>query len=202
MRHRWLGPLFVLLFCLMLALLFMHAVHDGHDVGTALGRVLSRLDDHVRPDRADPAQLAGHPAIGHCADGASSARRTISDDCVSAALHFPVARLRSDSDGRAPLGARRVLVVRTGGRMSFSQSRGETRKQVTSLDYRFPRSGSSACWLPSSRRLERTRTRRSTRSVRRRRRSSSRCSSSTKRSVTPRSGGTAPTTSSVRSARS
>ena len=37
MRRRWLGPLFVLLFCLMLALLFMHAVHDGHDVGTALG---------------------------------------------------------------------------------------------------------------------------------------------------------------------
>ncbi len=37
MRRRWLGPLFVLLFCLMLALLFMHAVQDGHDVGTELG---------------------------------------------------------------------------------------------------------------------------------------------------------------------
>jgi len=38
MRHRWLGPLFVILFCLMLALLFMHAVHDGQDAGTELGR--------------------------------------------------------------------------------------------------------------------------------------------------------------------
>jgi hypothetical protein len=38
MRHRWLGPLFVLLFCLMLALLFMHAAHDGHDVGTELAQ--------------------------------------------------------------------------------------------------------------------------------------------------------------------
>ena len=38
MRRRWLGPLFVLLFCLMLALLFMHAAHDGPDVGTAVGQ--------------------------------------------------------------------------------------------------------------------------------------------------------------------
>ena len=38
MRHRWLGPLFVILFCLMLALLFMHAMHDGHDMGTELGQ--------------------------------------------------------------------------------------------------------------------------------------------------------------------
>ena len=38
MRHRWLGPLFVILFCLMLALLFLHAVHDGHDIGTELGQ--------------------------------------------------------------------------------------------------------------------------------------------------------------------
>ena len=38
MRRRWLGPLFVLLFCLMLALLFMHAAQDGHDAGTALGQ--------------------------------------------------------------------------------------------------------------------------------------------------------------------
>jgi hypothetical protein len=37
MRHRWLGPLFVILFCLMLALLFMHAMHDGQDAGTELG---------------------------------------------------------------------------------------------------------------------------------------------------------------------
>ena len=38
MRHRWLGPLFVVLFCLMLALLFMHAVHDGQDAGTDVGQ--------------------------------------------------------------------------------------------------------------------------------------------------------------------
>ena len=38
MRRRFIGPLFVLLFCLMLALLFMHAAHDGHDVGTELGQ--------------------------------------------------------------------------------------------------------------------------------------------------------------------
>jgi hypothetical protein len=37
MRHRWLGPLFVIFFCLLLALLFLHAMHDGHDSGTALG---------------------------------------------------------------------------------------------------------------------------------------------------------------------
>lgn len=37
MKRRWVGPLFVLLLCVMLALLFLHAVHDGHDVGTALG---------------------------------------------------------------------------------------------------------------------------------------------------------------------
>lgn len=37
MQRRFVGPLFVLLFCLMLALLFMHAVHDGHDAGTELG---------------------------------------------------------------------------------------------------------------------------------------------------------------------
>lgn len=37
-RHRWLGPLFVLLLCLMLGLLFAHAAHDGHDVGTELGK--------------------------------------------------------------------------------------------------------------------------------------------------------------------
>jgi hypothetical protein len=36
-RHRWLGPLFVILVCLMLALLFMHAMHDGHDAGTEVG---------------------------------------------------------------------------------------------------------------------------------------------------------------------
>jgi hypothetical protein len=29
-RHRWLGPLFVILLCLMLALLFLHAMHDAH----------------------------------------------------------------------------------------------------------------------------------------------------------------------------
>lgn len=38
MRRRWLGPVFVLLFCLMLAMLFLHAAHDGHDVGTELGQ--------------------------------------------------------------------------------------------------------------------------------------------------------------------
>ena len=37
MRHRWLGPVFVILFCLMLGLLLLHAMHDGHDAGTELG---------------------------------------------------------------------------------------------------------------------------------------------------------------------
>jgi hypothetical protein len=37
MRHRWLGPLFVLLFCLLLALTFLHAMHDGHHMATELG---------------------------------------------------------------------------------------------------------------------------------------------------------------------
>jgi hypothetical protein len=37
MRHRWLGPLVVILFCLMLALLFLHAMHDGHEASTDMG---------------------------------------------------------------------------------------------------------------------------------------------------------------------
>lgn len=37
MQHRWLGPLFVVLFCLMLALLFMHDMHEGHNAATELG---------------------------------------------------------------------------------------------------------------------------------------------------------------------
>jgi hypothetical protein len=35
-RHRWLGPLFVIVLCLMLALLFMHGLHDSHHA-TELG---------------------------------------------------------------------------------------------------------------------------------------------------------------------
>ena len=37
MRHRWLGPLFVILFGLMLSLLFLHAMHDSHETGGAIG---------------------------------------------------------------------------------------------------------------------------------------------------------------------
>lgn len=37
MRHRWLGPLFVILFCLLMALMFMHAMHDGQHMGTEVG---------------------------------------------------------------------------------------------------------------------------------------------------------------------
>lgn len=37
MRHRWLGPLFVVLFCLLLALMFLHGMHDGHQMATELG---------------------------------------------------------------------------------------------------------------------------------------------------------------------
>ncbi len=36
MRHRWLGPLFVILFCLLLAMVYLHALHDGQS-GTELG---------------------------------------------------------------------------------------------------------------------------------------------------------------------
>lgn len=36
-RHRWLGPLFVVLLCLMLAMLFMHDMHEGHIAATELG---------------------------------------------------------------------------------------------------------------------------------------------------------------------
>ena len=73
MRRRFVGPLFVLLFCLMLALLFMHAAHDGQDAGAAVGQfclgltimfgliVLIRLGWRVvvqlavvRPGRAPP----------------------------------------------------------------------------------------------------------------------------------------------------
>jgi hypothetical protein len=37
MRHRWLGPLFVLLFCLLVALTFLHGIHDGDHMATDLG---------------------------------------------------------------------------------------------------------------------------------------------------------------------
>lgn len=37
MRHRWLGPLFIILFCVLMALMFLHAMHDGHSMGTELG---------------------------------------------------------------------------------------------------------------------------------------------------------------------
>jgi hypothetical protein len=39
-RHRWLGPLFVIVFCLLLAILYLHALHDGgHGTGTELGEL-------------------------------------------------------------------------------------------------------------------------------------------------------------------
>lgn len=38
MRHRWLGPLFVILFCLLLAMVYLHALHDGQ-AGTGLGEL-------------------------------------------------------------------------------------------------------------------------------------------------------------------
>lgn len=38
-RHRWLGPLFVILLCLLLAMLFLHAMHDGQCAGTELGEL-------------------------------------------------------------------------------------------------------------------------------------------------------------------
>ena len=31
MRHRWLGPLFIILFCVLMALMFLHTMHDGHN---------------------------------------------------------------------------------------------------------------------------------------------------------------------------
>jgi hypothetical protein len=37
MRHRWLGPLFVLLFGLLLALTFLHGMHDSDHMATDLG---------------------------------------------------------------------------------------------------------------------------------------------------------------------
>ena len=37
MAHRWLGPLFVILFCLLLALMFLHGIHDGDHMATELG---------------------------------------------------------------------------------------------------------------------------------------------------------------------
>ena len=37
MRHPWLGPLFVILFCLLMALMFMHAMHDTDHMGTEIG---------------------------------------------------------------------------------------------------------------------------------------------------------------------
>lgn len=40
MRHRWLGPLFVILLCLLLAMLYLHALHDGgHSTGAELGEL-------------------------------------------------------------------------------------------------------------------------------------------------------------------
>jgi hypothetical protein len=35
-KHRWLGPLFVIVLCLMLALLLLHGMHDSHHA-TELG---------------------------------------------------------------------------------------------------------------------------------------------------------------------
>lgn len=37
MRHRWLGPLFVILFCLLVALTFLHGIYDGDHMATELG---------------------------------------------------------------------------------------------------------------------------------------------------------------------
>lgn len=36
-RHRWLGPLFVVLLCVMLALLVLHTVHDAEHSATSAG---------------------------------------------------------------------------------------------------------------------------------------------------------------------
>jgi len=38
MRHRWFGPLFVLLFGLLLALTFLHGFHDSDHMATELGQ--------------------------------------------------------------------------------------------------------------------------------------------------------------------
>lgn len=43
MRHRWLGPLFVILFCLLLAMVFVHAMHDGHDAATDVAQLCLAL---------------------------------------------------------------------------------------------------------------------------------------------------------------
>lgn len=37
MRHRWLGPLLVVLFCVLVALMYLHGIHDGHHMATELG---------------------------------------------------------------------------------------------------------------------------------------------------------------------
>lgn len=39
MRHPWLGPLFVILLCLLLALVYLHALHDGQSMGNELGEL-------------------------------------------------------------------------------------------------------------------------------------------------------------------
>ena len=39
MRHRWLGPLFIIVFCVLMALMFLHAMHDRHNMGTELGEL-------------------------------------------------------------------------------------------------------------------------------------------------------------------
>lgn len=36
-RHRWLGPLIVILLCVMLALMFMHAMHDADHSAAGVG---------------------------------------------------------------------------------------------------------------------------------------------------------------------
>jgi hypothetical protein len=39
MRHRWLGPLFVLLFVLLLVMTALHAIHDGDHMASGAGDV-------------------------------------------------------------------------------------------------------------------------------------------------------------------
>ena len=90
-RHRWLGPLFVILFCLMLALLYLHAMHDGgHSAATELGEfclgltimfsllIVIRVHWRVilslalpRSGRAPPAPLPVLPRVRPVALGAS-----------------------------------------------------------------------------------------------------------------------------------
>jgi hypothetical protein len=39
MKHRWLGPLFVILFCVLIALVCLHGIHDAHHGATEAGEL-------------------------------------------------------------------------------------------------------------------------------------------------------------------